>query len=185
VSRGTVGGRPACDATALELRREFDRSFATAPPGETEDCEDLLAVRVGGEPYALRVRDIAGIERCPGIVPVPSRVPELMGLAGIRGGVVAVYGLASLVGQAGAPEAVRWLVLCGGPELVGLGLAQLEGWLRVPRSELCRAPGEESPGAQPREVVRAGEVLRAVISISSVLENLKARIASSGPPKET
>jgi len=184
VSRGAVYGRRAPDAGALELRREFDRSFAATPSVETEDCEDLLAVRVAGEAYALRVRDVAGIERCRGIVPLPSRVPELLGLAGVRGGTLAVYDLAPLVGHAGVREPIRWLALCGGAQVMALGLPQLEGWLRVRRSELNRPAGEGASGAWFGEIVRSGSILRAVISIPSVLETLKARLASSGSPKE-
>jgi chemotaxis signal transduction protein len=159
--------------------------FAAAPPRRAEEHENLLAVRVAGELYALRVRDVSGVERCPRIVPLPSRVPELLGLVGIRGGLVPVYGLAALVSQAGVREAVRWLILCGGVDPVGLGLGQIEGWLRLPRSELCAPAGKEASGTQPREIVRAGGVLRAVIDIPSVLETLKTRITSSGPFKET
>jgi chemotaxis signal transduction protein len=177
------GPRPALGGVALELRREFDGTFA-APPPEPQPTEDLLGVRVAGEPYALRVSEIDGVESCPKLVPLPTRVPELLGLAGIRGGLVAVYGLGPLLGPAAATEPVRWLILCGGGERVGLGLTHLEGWLRVARSALSAPVGASASGERACQVVRVGGAPRPVISIPSVLETLRARVASAGPVKE-
>ena len=62
------GGSPMTRARDLpggadELRRAFDRSFAEAPGGapEADALESLLAIRVGGDPYALRLSEIAGL----------------------------------------------------------------------------------------------------------------------------
>src|ERR1039458_9829099 len=55
--------------------------------------DDLL-----GNPYAIRLRDIAGIVAGPKVAPVPAVTLDLLGLAGIRGGVVPVFGLASILG---------------------------------------------------------------------------------------
>ncbi len=47
------------------------------------------------------------------IVPVPSRVPELLGLTGIRGVVVPVFSLSRLLGFDSEHGQALWLVFCG------------------------------------------------------------------------
>ena len=68
----------------------------------------------GGAPFAFRLAEIAGVAVDRKLTSLPSPVPELLGLAGLRGRLVPVYSLTALLG--GTPEgtAGRWLVLdCG------------------------------------------------------------------------
>ena len=78
---------------AAALRQAFDLSFALPPPPASPEVEDLLTIRVAGNPYAIRLRDIAGMVAGRKVVPVPSVTLDLLGLAGMRGGVVPVFGL--------------------------------------------------------------------------------------------
>src|ERR1039458_7695948 len=91
------------ESKAAALRQAFDQSFALPPPPASQEVEDLLAIRVAGNPYAIRLRDIAGIVAGRKVVPVPAVRLDLLGLAGIRGGVVPVFGLASILGYGQVP----------------------------------------------------------------------------------
>ena len=75
---------PAVESKAAELRQAFDLSFALPPPQELVEVEDLLTIRVAGDPYAIRLRDIAGMVAGRKVVPVPAVTPDLLGLAGSR-----------------------------------------------------------------------------------------------------
>ncbi len=180
-----MGGVSESSASrAAELRREFDRTFLAPPREEGEEREDLLAVRLAGDPYAFRVREIAGLEVCRRVVPLPRRVAGLCGLAGLRGGLVPVYDLGALLGYPEAGETPRWLILCGRPDPVGLGVAELDGYLRVPRSALHRADGRDGGRVHLREVVRDGGVTRGMIGVPALLETINGRAGSPGRPEE-
>ena len=64
--------------TAAELRNMFDRTYAVPPssPG-AEQSEGLLAIRLAGAPYALRINEITGLANNRKIAAMPSPVPEL------------------------------------------------------------------------------------------------------------
>ena len=122
---------PESPDRVAELRRAFDESFAVAPPERVTSWEDLLSVRIGGDPYALRVRDISGFMASGRIVPLPSRLPELLGMAGVKGALVPVFSLEALLGYVRPVEAPRWLALTGKVETVALAFGEFEGHLRI------------------------------------------------------
>lgn len=92
------------------LREQFDNAFALphAPPAPGRI--NLLAVRVGGVPYALRLQDMRGLHANLRILALPSGAPAFLGVTSIRGQTVPVYDLAALLGMEPCP-APRWMVL--------------------------------------------------------------------------
>jgi len=44
-----------------ELRRAFDASFARAPTTGETPHDDLLAIRIGSHPYAVRLADVSEV----------------------------------------------------------------------------------------------------------------------------
>jgi chemotaxis signal transduction protein len=161
----------AAGVTAAELRRAFDRSFAELPSERNERFEDLLAITVAGAPFAMRLREIAGLFADKEITPLPSPVPELVGVGGFRGALVPVYDLRALLGYP-ASERSRWLVLTGSK--VALAFDGFEGHLRVSLDAIAaEAPGK--PSTHAREVVRAAGVTRPIVDVPSVLESISKR----------
>ena len=116
--------------TLLALRREFDDSFALAPRTQAMSLESLLAIRLQGRPYALRVSDIEGLHADRRIVPLPIPAAHLLGVASFRGRIAPVYDLASLCGYA-RTASPRWLVLLRSKEPVALGFASFERHISV------------------------------------------------------
>lgn len=116
--------------TVAELRRAFDGSFAVPPATQRPDDQALLAIRAGSAPLAMSIRDIVGVSRCPAVTRLPSAQPALIGLAGLRGSLVTVYSIASLVGE--RPGAHRWLVLTAADPAMGLSFDELIGYERAP-----------------------------------------------------
>jgi chemotaxis signal transduction protein len=148
---------------ATELRQAFDRSFALPPPGTSEDVEDLLTIRVAGDPYAIRLRDIAGMVAVRKVVPVPAATRHLLGLVGVRGNIVPLFALASILGYAQSPGPPRWMVLCGGEQPIALAFSDFEGHQRIPRSCLHG------------QVANTGAGVRAVIDIPPVVAAIRKR----------
>src|SRR4051812_7736160 len=88
--------------SAQGLKRAFDGSFAAAPQRRDADTEDFLAIRLGCDPYALRLREIGGLFADRRISALPSGIVELLGIAGFRGTILPVYDLRMLLGYPGS-----------------------------------------------------------------------------------
>jgi chemotaxis signal transduction protein len=169
----------------LGFRRAFDQAFAVPPITRVDTFEDLLAVRVAGDPYALRVREITGLVASRRIVPLPSRRPELLGVAGNRGSLVAVYSLAALLGYGADSKPASWLALAGTGEPIGLGFEEFEGFLRVRSADVHAARAAEAERPHVAEVVVVGNQSRRVVDIPSTLATLDVHAGVAGLPKES
>lgn len=132
------------DATerAAELRRAFDASFALPPPDERAVPTRLLSLRLGSDRYALRLEDVAALVADRKIVPLETRIAEVLGLAGLRGALLPVYDLGALLGYGTLAAPPRWFVSLAGPEPLALAFAQLEGYLEAPADALRPVPPE-------------------------------------------
>ena len=154
---------------AAALRREFDRSFIEAPPVDVVLKEDLLAIRLAGQDFAIRLAEIAGLFADKKVVPVPSTNAALLGIAGFRGAIVPVYDLQSLLGLA-ASRTWRWLVIAAQAP-VAFSFEKFEGRLRVLPDAITPQKSDAKPGFT-RDFVRTENVLRPIIQLSSVVEGL-------------
>lgn len=174
---------PELSETAETLRRSFDRSFAEAPRPPGEPPEDFLSIRVAGEVYAVRLAEVAGLYADRKTVPLPSPLPELLGIVSVRGTISPVYDLAALLGHA-AGDTGRWLLLTGRNEVIALGFSGFDGHFRSARSDVARQDGAQSPGRPVREIVRAGDGVRPIVDLTSLVETLTQRVRPAAPPKE-
>lgn len=157
---------------ATALRLSFDRAFAAPLHTDATVKQDLLAIRVGVEPCAIRLSEIAGLFVDRKITRVPGSNAALLGIAGFRGVIVPVYSLCTLLGHSGT-HAPRWLVIAASAA-VALAFDGFEGHLRVPADAILP---EQSPayacGYAP-EFVRTANVVRSVLHLASVIKALNA-----------
>lgn len=174
-----MASREALQTRLLELRQSFDRAF-TEPLAESDEAAniDLLAIRIGRDPFALRLTEIAALEADRTITPVPSDHPELLGIAGVRGGVVAVFDLGALLG-APRPEGLRWLVLAKGAPLA-FAFSAFDGQLVVRPEALATA--EPNRAGRVREVAQGGGLSLPVIELAALIATLDQRPRPSGLP---
>ena len=171
---------------AAQLREAFDRTFALPPSQASPEVEDLLTIRVAGDPYAIRLLDIAEIFTGRIVVSVPAVTPDLLGLAGIHGGVVPVFGLSSILGYGPDPGSPRWMILCGSEEPIALAFSDFEGYLRLPRSALHADENFRTTREHVKYVTQVANTpdgVRAVISISLILATIRNRISRHRPTK--
>ena len=149
-----------------EMRRAFDESFAEAPGGDAVETEDLLAIRVAGDAYALRLRDVRGLLACPSLAPLPGRRGEVTGLAAVKGALLPVFSLARLLGYDG--DRGLWLAVVGREEPAAVAFDRFESMIRLSRSELC-AP-DNAAGARPfvMHVVRVAGASRGVVDLAAI-----------------
>jgi chemotaxis signal transduction protein len=160
---------------AEELRRSFDRRFAEPLTVETLAMVDLLGVRFGDDAYAVRLSEVSGLFADRKIIPIPSSISALLGIAGLRGGLVAVYGLRALLGYPPTSDSPRWLMLAGSD--IGLAFEHFEGYLRAPRSAISKSEGATSK-ASARETLQVESGSRSILQLSALIEAINERVAS-------
>lgn len=156
-------------AYRAELRRTFDAAFAVEAGGTAPRTIDLLAVRVAGASYAVRVSEISALVADKPVTPLPTPVAELLGLANAGGTVVPVYDLGALLGHQPTAGAPRWMVVARGATPVGLAFDQLDGHLRVTGTP---------------DVVTTGGQLRPIVSVPALLSRIAARAEGAAATKE-
>lgn len=136
---GSVAGR------LDQLRGEFDHSFAEPVRSHEDQHAELLVVRAGGCPYAIRLSQTSGLHPDRPVTPLPGPLNALLGLAGFAGAVVPVYDLAALLGHP-AGDRPRWLVLATGSPALGLAFHDLDGHVRVPAGAIVGEAGRQGRG---------------------------------------
>jgi chemotaxis signal transduction protein len=173
-----------------ELRREFDQTFARRPADISSRPIDLIGIRVAGDPYAVLLSEIGGLLRLNHVVSLPGAAPDVIGLTAVRGVLVPVFGLASVLGYDSTREPPRWLLLCGDDEPLALAVAVVDGYLQVSESRL-RANGQPEANGQAApvrphvsQVVGTDSGNRAVISVPHVVATIRARVGRARPTQE-
>ncbi|HEX4511738.1 MAG TPA: chemotaxis protein CheW, partial [Burkholderiaceae bacterium] len=137
--------------SAAQLRRAFDESFGRPGDVRAERSADYLAIRLRGDPHALRQAEIARLLRLPRLTRYPAPAAAWLGLAGIAGAVVPVYDLGVLAGYAPTPS-VTWGVLCAAAP-VAFAFDAFDGHFRLAHagleaegsSDLLYLAGESRP----------------------------------------
>jgi chemotaxis signal transduction protein len=167
------------------LRRAFDGARAVPfSLGSDQNAENLLAIRVSGDAYAIRVNEIAGLATGRKIVPIPSPIPELLGLAGIRGTLVPAYSLNALLGYGADAGEPPWLALCGAEESFALAFHEFEGYLRTSRKEVYPVEQKDAARMHVKEVIRVTGTVRPVVSVLLLRETIQERCRRHSVPKE-
>jgi chemotaxis signal transduction protein len=165
------------------MRISFDESFASAPRLRGEGLEPLLRIRAGEEALALRSIHITGLLRIGRVLPVPSRIPELLGITGIRGTLVPVFDLAALLGLRSGGAQPRWLALTRGETPVALAFDQIDGQIEVSRANIYEH--QASPSREHiKEVAHIGPAAHDVVDIPAVVETIRQRAGLISTDKE-
>jgi chemotaxis signal transduction protein len=168
---------------ALEMRAAFDHSFAEAPRTEAVTEQDFLAIRIGPDPYAIRLADITGLFADRRITRLPSADPAFLGIAGVRGAVVPVYELGAFLGYP-AGEAWRWLLLIGGASLA-LAVDTFEGHLRVPQAALAAQVGVARSRDFVHEVLHVAGPARPIVHVRDVFHAIEQATQQRGHHEES
>ena len=163
-----------------ELRHAFDTTFAEPHVDRDHAPEKFLAVRSQGSRLAFRLSEIAGVAVDRKLTRLPSPVPELIGLTGIRGRLVPVYSLAALLGLAVESDAVRWLVLVADGR-IALATSGVDSYLFGHAQDLVASSLRDDPC--PETLTVAGGSY-GVVAVPSLVKQISERVAQMRPPQE-
>ncbi len=169
-----------------QLRTAFDQAFASAPGTEAEPLVSLIAIRLAGQPAVIPAEHILGLAKVKRIIPLPSSIPELIGIAGIRGALIPVFDLARLVGLGSPASQPIWLVLANRESPIGLAFDEFEGRLEVPPAAVCSE--ERSGGSKNLALLaRVKSSVRVVTDVPGVVEAIRksARLERAGRTNRT
>jgi chemotaxis signal transduction protein len=159
----------------LDTTRRPDSSAPRAPLPEEVECIDLLAVRIGSEPYALRLSDLCGVFPRREILALPSPVPELLGLTALRGAIVPIYDLGMLLGYpAGEVRSMEAFVLAA-DHAVGFAFERVDGELRAPLAHVFPADPIVGLRNPLQETLRTAEFRRPIVRIATLLGSVRRR----------
>jgi chemotaxis signal transduction protein len=193
-------------AAAARLRLEFDRAFAATPSAGAGVRTAYLAIRIGGDPFALLLSDLLGVHVDRKVVPVPSATPTLLGIASFRGALTPVHDLRLVLGYP-ARAAARWLARIAGDRPIALAFEALEGQFTVVHADIdvsgaaanadahANASADTRAGADARRasagaaaytraVVQSLDGLRPVIDVAPVLATLAGNLGPIWPATE-
>jgi len=167
--RQIIARPPKLSRQAQTLRRDFDHSFALPSRPPLPQTLDLLRVRLGGDPWAIPLAEVAGLHSGKRVSPVPGRTPALIGLAGFRGTLAAVYDLPALIGltPVGTP---RWLLLVQ-ERPVAFAFADLEGHARIEAGAILPL-GPDGGTAWTRGFIEDGPLRRPILHLPALLDRL-------------
>lgn len=118
------------------MRLQFDTSFAQPLAVTDVPRQKLLAIQAGEGRFALPLTACASIQACPKVVALPAAPPGLLGIAGVRGRLLAVYRLAALLGANHQAAPPRWLLVARADEQVGFAVENIDAYLQVFSTEI-------------------------------------------------
>jgi len=173
-----------------ELRQLFDRLFIATPHAAALRRECFIGIRAGGDRLALRLSELAGLEKRCRVVPLPGCDPALLGLAGIRRRLVPVYDLAALLGCEGtAGNDWRWVGLCWSAGLLlGLAFDMQEDFIQTASTDAQAIVGNGPAREHIHEIMsvsgKAGQV-QGVVSVASILAAITQRARGAAAREET
>ena len=165
-----------------QLRQAFDQGFSLPPLAEAGSVESLIAIRVAGKPFAIQVNQIAGLSRVRRLVALPSRIPELLGIAGIRGAIVPVLNLADLLGLESRAENTRWLVLARTEGAVAFGFEEFEAQVEIAAAAMYREPDAAGMG-HGGLLARLEGGVRPVVDVLRYIQEIQSRAGLVKPAR--
>jgi purine-binding chemotaxis protein CheW len=161
------------------LRQSFDESFAAPPPPHKTAGKVLLAIRTAGVQLAIRLEELAGVHPCRKIIPLPDKAGGLLGLAGLRGNLLAVYDLATLLGSPSAETRLRWLLVTAVDPHAALAIETLEAYIEAAETEISAVRVHDAQHEHVQELVQHQGIARGVVSIPSLMDAVHRHAAHS------
>ncbi len=150
-------------ARAQSVLAERARALAEPPrePERTGSAGEVVTLTLGGQRCAIESRWVAAILDPPALTPIPGTGPALIGVAKVRGAVLAVFDAAFLLhGTTATRQAASRVVAlgAGAPEL-GILADEVEGMARMAPGGLLPPPGGDDESGIVRGLTADGRLM--------------------------
>ena len=139
---------------------------ASSPPANPGETVALMLVRVGGRWFAIDARMIEEVAVKGAVTRVPTAARHVLGVAGLRGGVVPVISLQQMIGIAGAATTElattlpRLVVVRAGDCELALVVDEIRGIIAdPPAADATQASGAERPSFLRQEFEWQGKLV--------------------------
>ena len=162
---------PGVAGRAAELRLAFDRAYAEPAHLDKALTEDLLAIRVGTQAFAIRLSEISGLFADKKITPVPGGHAAPCGIAGLRGVIVPVYDLQSLL--CGSPPATSRSLAISAAAPLAFAFEAFAPQLRVSPDAILPQPARAQARSYVREFVGTRDFVGPIMHLPSLLDAIK------------
>jgi purine-binding chemotaxis protein CheW len=127
------------DAARARVLASRARAIAASREEAAVESVPVLALRVGGERYAIHVREVFEVLEARGLSPLPGAPPWLLGAVVARTRVVPVLDLRHLLGLdgGGMSDLAKIVVVEHGGDTFGLAAEVVDGRVEVPKDALA------------------------------------------------
>lgn len=163
------------EASFLEqLRAEFDHDFVKPAQGEAIDLAEYLGFSSADGKYAVLLQQVAAVQEIRTVTSVPGAGTRtgFEGLATVQDQLVAVYDIAGLIASPGQAGARRWLLVCQADRQLGFAVDAVDGYLRVPRTQVVKAQSEDRVDAI-RQAISEDRATRLVVDFAALIAELR------------
>jgi purine-binding chemotaxis protein CheW len=145
---------------------------AHAPePRITGQTVRVCLISLGGELFAVDLRNVQEVFEVDRITPVPAMPPALVGVANLRGSVVPIVDLRTVLGLPSDKSLPFTVVIRHGTRQVGVLVDRVPEIRTVRREELLPAPtgGSNAPKPFVSGVLRVEERMGGVVEVPTLL----------------
>lgn len=151
-----------------------ERARALARPQEAEETGRLVPLVVfglGGQPHAVEACYVREVLRRPVLSGIPSAPPALVGVANVRGEILVVADISTLVAVPTPAADGPILVLDGPGPSLGVLVDGVHDFVEVPADSVAPVPNNPSDGPPATSLLLGFTPAAAVLSAVAVLDD--------------
>lgn len=150
-----------------------DRARALARPVRVEPARGslvaLVLFEIGGVAHALEARFVREVLRRPALSPVPLGPAALIGVANVRGEILAVADVSAVLGLS-APNVPGPVIVLEGPgPSLGLLVDGVEDFVEVPTESIAARPHQDKPTESSPDSMLLGVIPSAMVLSGAAL----------------
>jgi purine-binding chemotaxis protein CheW len=174
-------GAPGSESGSLpptELAASGAQRRAAIADGATAEVERTFVLfELAREPYAIPLEHVVKIERVPPLIPVPRTPSFVRGIASLRGEIVCVVDLRSLLGLSGSNLAPHGLlVLQDGARHFAVLSDVLPDYFKIKTSAILPSPNARAGDGVVSEVIERQGTFIALLDTKKLFSVLGSRL---------